>query len=90
MYRRFTTLHYIIFGLIAVGIISAFIDNPGRMIIPLLVFGLVFYFLKFPPKRLRRNKYASAASKPKEKRKKPSFRVIRGNKDDDDDTPKYH
>ncbi len=88
MYRHSRTISYIIFGLIAVGILV----NIRSMWLPLLIFGIVFYLYKFPPKNFQRgqgsNKRYSSRVKPN--KRKSMFRVIKGNKKDDDDTPKYH
>jgi hypothetical protein len=92
---------YIIFGLIIIGIISSFFKNPAPMIIPLLVFGVIFLLYKYPPAQLRRafksktgRGHSSTGSRPSTKsgssRKNTTFRVIKGNKRDDDEPPRYH
>lgn len=84
---------YVVFFLIAVGLLYQFVLNPGGMIIPLAVFGVVFFLYKFPPARLRRelDKFTrSRGTKPGgQASRKAKFRVIRGNKKDDE-PPRYH
>ncbi|WP_248925286.1 hypothetical protein [Paenibacillus hamazuiensis] len=91
MNRRLPAYAYVIFGLVAVGILARFVSDPRGMIVPIVVFGVVFLLYKFPPSRWQRRKTAPGPrfAKPKEKRRAP-FRVIQGNKPDDDDLPKYH
>ncbi|MEX2415854.1 MAG: hypothetical protein WD424_06900 [Paenibacillaceae bacterium] len=89
MYRHSKTISYIIFGLIAIGILT----RIQSFWIPLLIFGIVFYLYKFPPKQFQRgqrNSSRRSSGSPKTNTKKSMFRVIKGNKKDDDDTPKYH
>jgi hypothetical protein len=89
MYRHSKTISYIIFGLIAIGLLA----NIQNLWIPLLIFGIVFYLYKFPPKQFQRGqKYNTRrpTGRPKSKPKKSMFRVIKGNKKDNDDPPKYH
>lgn len=89
MYRHSKTISYIIFGLIAIGLVT----NIQSMWIPLLIFGIVFLLYKFPPKQFQRgqrNSTRRSPGRPKSNPKKSMFRVIKGNKKDDDDTPKYH
>ncbi len=92
---------YIIFGLIIIGLISSFIQNPGPFLIPLIVLGGVFLLYKYPPQQLRRvfkpksgsrQSHASprSSSKSSETRRKTTFRVIKGNKRDDEEPPRYH
>lgn len=86
-------LAYAVFILIAVGILYQFALNPSGMIIPLLVFGAVFLLYKYPPSRIRRElgrfTRPRGPETPKRNVKKAKFRVIRGNKKDDD-PPRYH
>ncbi|NDI34158.1 hypothetical protein [Chengkuizengella sediminis] len=99
MNSRQRIIFYVILGLIVIGIVSSAFTNPGSFIIPLLVFGLVFYLYKFPPKRYRNRKYENVVKLQKEqkrkKRKKHKFKVIDGNKnkndkDDEEETYPYH
>lgn len=81
MRRRRQYVQYTVFALIAIGFLSSLAANPGGWIIPLAVFGVVFYLWKFPPNR----------EKTKGKTKKARFRVIEGNKSDDSqEPPRYH
>lgn len=98
MRRRFSPFAYVVFGLIALGILSRFVANPSGMIIPLAVFGLVFWLWKFPPQRWKRNPgggWTNPGAKPREKPnkvRKARFRVIPGSKkpNDPEEPPKYH
>ena len=88
MHRRSRTIGYIILALIAIGILTDF----GNWLIPLVVFGLVFYFYKFPPNRFRRgsrNRNNQSTHRNKTSRK-AVFHVIKGNKKDDEEPPHYH
>jgi hypothetical protein len=84
MFRRYPKWVLVILGLIVVGIIAQLIRDPGSLIIPLVIFGVVFYLYKFPPNRARGGKRTFT------QKKRPPFRVIPGNKKDDDDPPRYH
>ncbi len=94
MYRHSRTISYIVFGLIALGILV----NIKSLWLPLLVFGIIFYLYKFPPKQFQRGSRNHTYRTPgrpsaNPNKKKSMFRVIKGNKkddDDDDNTPKYH
>ncbi|MNI11180.1 hypothetical protein D3C73_643160 [compost metagenome] len=90
MRQRYTLSEYVIIGLIAIGII----DNFRTLIIPIVVLGAIFLLYKFPPNKWSRLQPPSASrgrsNTSKTKRKQPPFRVIQGNKGNDDDTPKYH
>lgn len=96
MYRRFRAPDYIVYGLLAIGILSTFIRNPAPFIIPLLVFGVIFLLYKFPPNRFRRNTgrktgRGAEARRSDRERRKTTFRVIYGSKpNSDDDPPQYH
>lgn len=93
MRRRHSVIAYLIFGLAAIGILSKLLASPSTMLIPLLVLGGVFLLYKFPPRGVRfrgtrpgrrTDVHRSKASR------KAAFRVIRGNKRDDDEPPRYH
>lgn len=45
---------YLMVALIAVGVFAGFARNPGGVLLPLAIFGIVFYLYKFPPKWLLR------------------------------------
>lgn len=84
---------YVIGVLIAIGLLS----NLRQLIIPVVVFGVIFLLWKFPPARWKRptrvrsqaSSYAKAKST-KDKRKPIPFKVIQGNKKDDKDSdPPY-
>ncbi len=85
---------YVIGGLIAIGLLMSFVENPGSMIIPVVIFGLVFLLYKFPPAAIAR-RFRGFAPPPgrsgKQAKRRPNFRVIQGRKpQDDDDRPRYH
>lgn len=93
MRNRSSMIAYAIFGLAAVGIIANLFDRPATMLIPLLVLGIIFYLYKFPPRRGRRRYNGMRTERQASARKtskKAKFRVIRGNKRDDDEPPRYH
>lgn len=97
MYRRFSAQDYIVYGLLAIGILALFVHNPAPFIIPFLVFGTIFLLYKFPPNRWRHNRRNAAAKREAQsrfrdrERKKSNFRVIYGNKpDSEDEPPRFH
>lgn len=95
-YRRFAASDYVVFGLLALGILASLFRNPGPFIIPLVVFGGIFLLYKFPPSKWRRRhmtkRYEAEQAREKERaRRRSAFRVISGNKTSpDDDPPPYH
>lgn len=97
MYRRFTARDFIVFALLVMGILSAFVQHPAPFIIPILVFGSIYLLYKFPPNRWRGGTRKSAAQREAQyrqrerDRKKSNFRVIYGNKpNQEDEPPRYH
>ncbi|GCL72055.1 MULTISPECIES: hypothetical protein [Paenibacillus] len=93
MRHRNSTIAYVIFALVAIGILFTVLTRPGTLIIPLLVFGIIFLLYKYPPSRWRsRSKSFSPPrfSSSKTKRRNATFRVINGSKDSSDEPPKYH
>ncbi|MCM3633187.1 MULTISPECIES: hypothetical protein [Paenibacillus] len=100
---RSKVISYIVLTLIAllilIGIIQTWQDNKMFIIIPIVLFGLIFYFLKRPPAFLSkesktRGTYQSAVRQSKAKKERPRsktvpFKVIEGGRDDSD-TPRYH
>ena len=97
MRGKITPLMAVLLTLIAIGIIAKFRESPGVLIIPAVVFGIVFLLYKFPPGRSRREyrpprpsarerRKTGAASR----RKSAPFKVIEGGRDDDEDRPRYH
>jgi hypothetical protein len=94
MRGKFQPWYYVLFAFILVGIVFQLFNQPEQMIIPVVIFGAVFLFYKFPPSRSR-NKTRSASSsqermQTKQRNRKPiPFRVIEGGKEDDN-LPKYH
>ncbi|WP_054949498.1 hypothetical protein [Numidum massiliense] len=45
---------YAVFVFLAIGMISMLITNPARLVLPLIIFGAIFYLYKFPPRWLLR------------------------------------
>lgn len=99
MYRRLSLPDYIVYGLLALGILSRFMHNPAPFVIPILVFGIIFLLYTFPPDRFRKKgsvhvRNSGAASRKREQerqRRKSNFRVIYGTKpENEDDPPPYH
>ncbi|AJY77277.1 hypothetical protein [Paenibacillus beijingensis] len=94
--NRMSASVYIVLGLAAIGVFFQLLQHPSTMIIPVVVFGLIFILYKFPPASLRSRpkvkqpvKQAKTQQKPKPRSKTVPFRVIEGGKDDDS-MPKYH
>ncbi|MEF3301953.1 hypothetical protein [Paenibacillus sp. GYB003] len=99
MKRRFHPFFIVILVLMAIGIIIQMMKTPFELIVAIIIFGGVFLLWKYPPNRFRkasRRKAAppSSAKRAKDRRKNVPFRVIQGNKRDDDDPPEkphtYH
>jgi hypothetical protein len=96
MRRRFTTTSYIIFGLIAVGLLAKLWAHPGTLLVPLIVFGVIFLLYKYPPTTWRARSQAAFVSKKRKpddsrRTRKAKFKVIKGSKPDDpQEPPKYH
>lgn len=95
--RKMSPLLIVILTLIGVGLFAQMLNNPVQLIIPVVVFGVIYLLYKFPPGGARTsakprskpaNRRESQASKPKSRKNIP-FRVIEGGKDDDN-LPKYH
>jgi len=90
--KRYSIATYVILGLALIGVATM----AMQLIIPILVFGVIFLLYKYPPNRWRKPSFASRSAKPgagrtKEKRtRNASFRVIDGNKGSSDEPPKYH
>jgi len=91
---------YLILVLVIVGVSFAFKESPMTIIIPVVVFGLIFYWYKKPPaflskgQRTNRSYRTAAAKTNKAKKERPRsktvpFKVIEGGRDDND-TPRYH
>lgn len=96
---------YFVLALLAIGLIVTIIHEPFMIIIPVAVFGAIYYFVKRPAAFMHKNNQKTAASKYRKaasitnkqsKAKKASprsktvpFKVIEGGRDDND-TPRYH
>lgn len=92
----------IIFALLVIGIGVTVEKQPSMIIIPLVIFGVVFYLVKRPPSFNRNEKQANtyrsrsttATKQNKQKKDRPRsktvpFKVIEGGRDDND-TPRFH
>lgn len=99
MNRRFHPFFIVILVLMVIGIMANLMKRPFDLIIAIVIFGGVFVLWKYPPARWRnmgRRKPLppSSGRRVKEKRKNVPFRVIQGNKRDDDEPPEkphtYH
>lgn len=99
MNRRFHPFFIVILVLIAIGIIAKMMTTPFELIVAIVIFGGVFLLWKYPPGRLkktskRKQTSSSSGKRSKERRKNVPFRVIQGNKRDDDGPPEkphtYH
>lgn len=95
MRGRLTPAAAVLLILAAIGAAAMLIRAPGQLIIPLVVFGIIFLLYKFPPGRSRRG-YRPPPSPGRSRRhaqparKKPApFKVIEGSRKDDD-RPRYH
>lgn len=86
-------LQWLIIFFFVVGIIRTLRFSPSTILVPLLVFGSIYYFLKNPD-LLRRisNKFTGRNNYYRSKKRPSShkFEVIDGKKKNDDDHPKYH
>jgi c-di-AMP phosphodiesterase-like protein len=94
---------YIVLLLLALGVVvtlvATFIENPMYIIIPIILFAIIVYCIKWPPAFLskgqhKQNSYRTAAKASKAKKERPRsktapFKVIEGGRDDND-TPRYH
>jgi len=101
--RRYNLLTWVLIIFFFTGFLTEFALNPSRILVPLLVFGSIIYFFKYPEKLKgllqkgnRRNTYYNGRNKPNS-RKDTKFKVIDGrfkdvnnDHDDNDDKPKYH
>lgn len=100
MKRRFHPFIIVILVLMVIGIMDRMMASPFELIMAIVIFGGVFVLWKYPPARWRKTKMRknsappSSGKKAKDKRKHVPFRVIQGNKRDDDDPPEkpytYH
>jgi hypothetical protein len=95
--HRFSTASYIIFALIAIGVLARLLASPGTLLIPVIVFGVVFLLYKFPPARIKRQFHTAFSGKektgPRRNTRTAKFRVIKGSKKDDpeqSEPPRYH
>ncbi|MDF2719893.1 MAG: hypothetical protein K0R28_6818 [Paenibacillus sp.] len=99
MNRRIHPFFILILILMGIGIVVRMMANPFELIVAIVIFGGIFVLWKYPPARWRKTKMRkptppSSGKRTKEKRKNIPFRVIQGNKRDDDDPPEkpytYH
>lgn len=100
MRGRITPLMAVMLTLIAIGIVATFRESPGMLLIPAVVFGIVFLLYKFPPDRFRKRNFRAPRPPARDRRKTGAgaasrrktvpFRVIEGGRGDDEDRPGYH
>jgi hypothetical protein len=92
MRRKQPILTYVVFGLIAIGILSGLFTSPSSFLIPVIIFGAVFLLYKYPPNTWKKSSGYGTRFKKPPKRKNATFRVINGsgNRDNQDEPPKYH
>ena len=99
MKNAYSLVMWIAFLLLIIGLGKSFILRPLSLLIPIIIIGIVIYFLKHPGIILNRNRHRSRnyyqksrkTKNPATRRKDIPFKVIDGNKkDNDDDRPKYH
>jgi len=91
-------LFYVLIGLAVIGALRLIFQNPGRALIPILVFGGIFLLYKYPPHKWRmlwfqaQSKYfgSTRGVRGGRRMKRAKFRVIPGTKKDGDEPPKYH
>ena len=93
--RKYNLLTWAIIFFFVVGILQVLILSPSSILIPLLIFGLIFYFLKHPEKLrgiyYRFHKPSSRHKTKYDKQREITFKVINGKKDkNDDDKQRYH
>lgn len=87
---------YVIAALMIIGLLSVMLRNIGNFLLPVLVFGTIFFLYKYPPNRWRqlvyqaRSRFASTGTRSRRRTKRAKFRVIEGSKREDDDFPKTH
>ncbi|MEO3944374.1 hypothetical protein [Gorillibacterium sp. CAU 1737] len=95
----FSTTDYIIYGLAIWGVLVSLISNPFTLLLPILLIGGLFAYNRYLGNRARSSGYRPSgsarpsASRYEEARKKSKtvpFRVIPGNKDSEDEPPRYH
>jgi len=81
---NFKGWHWVILGLIIIGLFAQFISSPLSIIIPIVIFGIVYYLYKRPPIWLQRLAYRNThfpyPQPTKKKRNRYPFRVIDGKK----------
>lgn len=77
-FRR-VEIPFIVLGII--GVVSVIVANPSAYIIPIIVFGVIFYLYKFPP--------GGRGPRGPRRRRRIKLRVIQGHKKDDE-PPRYH
>jgi hypothetical protein len=88
--------------LAGIGFVWTLLYEPGHLLVPLVVFGIIALLIKFPPTRWSKGrtspgrKYGPAPVRnhrvaAKSAAKRAKFRVIQGAKTDNDaQPPKYH
>jgi hypothetical protein len=84
MKGRFSIGSYVVFALLAIGLIVSL----RILFIPIVVLGVIFLLYKFPPSTWKK---VTVYRKDDKRRRHSRFRVINGSKSDDyDEPPRYH
>lgn len=105
MRGRITALSAVMLVLVAIGLFD-FLRQGGyqSLLIPLVIVAIVFVLYKFPPNTWRKSAYRPPAGRPPskpgprairansktDKKRTFPFTVIEGNKNKDDEPPRYH
>lgn len=75
--KKFNTFTWVLLFFLIIGFFSALRNNFMDMIIPIIIFGLIIYFLKHPKKLNFLNKNNSQNNY-EQKQRKNSFTIIDG------------
>lgn len=82
--KRLGAITWVFVFLFIIGIAKTFVSNPIGFLIPIVIFVLIFYFLKHPKKLLNKQGYRPNKATPKSKKyrkhKENPFKVISGKK----------
>lgn len=78
MYRRTNHWVYVVVGLIIIGLIGQLASNPWGIILPLAIFGIIFFLYKFPPRWLLRLAQPPHVSSERKISPQKKFRAMKG------------
>ncbi len=77
--KRFNTFTWILIFFLVIGFFSALLSNFLDIIIPVIIFGLIFYFSRHPEKlNFLKNNKNNRQNQYEQKERKSSFTVIDG------------